>query len=136
MKGSLPAARQAETLGAVVATLSQCLDLDPGTIIPDLRKAEEVRDRNTPAVTDTDVQTAGQIAVEELDEAVAAPNEKTNGKSAKADNDISDLLPVSSCPHKFLFAASSEKSNRDELIVGTLVSEQLLSKPELFSTMR
>ncbi|XP_029001013.1 HEAT repeat-containing protein 3 [Betta splendens] len=93
MKGSLPAARQTETINAVVATLSQCLDLDAGTIIPDLRKAEEVRDRNTPAATDTEDQTAGVLAVEEMDEEEEAPKEKQNGKSAKADNDFSDLLP-------------------------------------------
>lgn len=98
MKGSLPAVRQAQTLNAVVATLSQCLDLDAGTIIPELRQAEEVRHRNALAVTGTEDQTAGELAVEEIDEE-EAPQQKRNGKSMKADNDFSDLLPVSSFPH-------------------------------------
>uniref|UniRef100_A0AAX7T0S3 SYO1-like TPR repeats domain-containing protein n=1 Tax=Astatotilapia calliptera TaxID=8154 RepID=A0AAX7T0S3_ASTCA len=79
MKSSLPAARQAETVNAVVATLSQCLDLDAGMLIPELRQAEELRHRNAPAVSDIEGQ-----APEEL---------KRNGKAAKVDNDFSDLLP-------------------------------------------
>lgn len=95
MKGSLPAARQAQTLNAVVATLSQCLDLDTGTLIPELRQAEEIRLRNAPAVTDADDQAAAELAVEEMDEEEEAPKHKRNGKAAKVDNDFSDLLPVS-----------------------------------------
>ncbi|XP_018522483.1 HEAT repeat-containing protein 3 [Lates calcarifer] len=93
MKGSLPAARQAQTLNAVVATLSQCLDLDTGTVIPELRQAEEIRLRNAPAVTDADDQAAAELAVEEMDEEEEAPKHKRNGKAAKVDNDFSDLLP-------------------------------------------
>lgn len=95
MKGSLPAARQAQTLNAVVATLSQCLDYDAGTLIPDLIQAEEVCHRNAPTVTDTEDQAAGELAVEELDEEEEAPKQKRNGKVVKVDNDFSDLLPVS-----------------------------------------
>ncbi|XP_039990112.1 HEAT repeat-containing protein 3 [Xiphias gladius] len=93
MKGSLPAARQAQTLNAVVATLSQCLDYDAGTLIPDLIQAEEVCHRNAPTVTDTEDQAAGELAVEELDEEEEAPKQKRNGKVVKVDNDFSDLLP-------------------------------------------
>lgn len=106
MKGSLPAARQARTLGAVVATLAQCLDLDAGTLIPELRQAAEVRHRNSPSVGDADDQAAGELAVEEMDEEEEAPKQKRNGKSVKADQDISDLLPVSGIPYIFYMIGS------------------------------
>uniref|UniRef100_A0A8P4GDN1 HEAT repeat containing 3 n=1 Tax=Dicentrarchus labrax TaxID=13489 RepID=A0A8P4GDN1_DICLA len=95
MKGSLPAARQAQTLSAVLATLSQCLDLDTGTLIPELRQAEEVRHRNTPAAPDIEEQAAGELAEEEMEEEEEeeAPKHKRNGKAVRADNDFSDLLP-------------------------------------------
>uniref|UniRef100_A0A673XYB6 HEAT repeat containing 3 n=1 Tax=Salmo trutta TaxID=8032 RepID=A0A673XYB6_SALTR len=38
LKSSLPTARQAQTLNALMATLSQCLELDAGTLIPQLHK--------------------------------------------------------------------------------------------------
>ncbi|TDH17343.1 hypothetical protein EPR50_G00007410 [Perca flavescens] len=96
MKGSLPAARQAQTLNAVVATLSQCLDLDTGTLIPELRQAEEGRHRHTPAAADIEHQAAGELAVAEMDEEEeeeAPPQRKRNGKAVTVDNDFSDLLP-------------------------------------------
>lgn len=99
MKGSLPAARQAQTLSAVVATLSQCLSLDAGTLIPELRQAEEARHRNAPAATDMEDQAAVELVVEEMDEeGEEAPKHKKNGKAARVDNDFSDLLPVSGTP--------------------------------------
>nr|XP_046270313.1 HEAT repeat-containing protein 3 [Scatophagus argus] len=88
MKGSLPAARQADTLSAVVATLSRCLDLDTGALIPELRQAEEVRQRNTQAAPDIE-----EPAVEEMEEEEEGPKHKRNGKAVRADNDFSDLLP-------------------------------------------
>ncbi|XP_036952045.1 HEAT repeat-containing protein 3 [Acanthopagrus latus] len=91
MKGSLPAARQAQTLNAVVANLSKCLDLDSGTLIPELRQAEEVRHRNAPAAPDVEEQAVEEMGQEEEEE--EAPKHKRNGKSAKVDNDFSDLLP-------------------------------------------
>lgn len=95
MKGSLPAARQAQTLDAVVAILSQCLDLDTGTLIPEFRQAEEVRHRNTPAEARTEDQAAGELVVEEMDEEEETPKQMKNGKVVKVDGDFSDLLPVS-----------------------------------------
>uniref|UniRef100_A0A665VJ17 SYO1-like TPR repeats domain-containing protein n=1 Tax=Echeneis naucrates TaxID=173247 RepID=A0A665VJ17_ECHNA len=83
LKASLPAARQAQTLGAVVATLSQCLALDAGTIIPE----------NAPAVTDGEDAAAAEPAMEEMDEEEEEPKQKKNGKAVKVDNDFSDLLP-------------------------------------------
>uniref|UniRef100_A0A3Q3WTC3 SYO1-like TPR repeats domain-containing protein n=1 Tax=Mola mola TaxID=94237 RepID=A0A3Q3WTC3_MOLML len=87
MKGSLPAARQAQTLNAVVATLSRCLDLDTGTLIPELRQAEEARHNSTPGV---DEHAVGELLVEEMEDEEEAPRYRRNGK---ADNDFSDLLP-------------------------------------------
>lgn len=93
LKGSLPAARQAQTVNAVVATLSQCLDLDAGVQIPELRQAEEVRHRDAPAAADVEDQAAGEIAQEEMDEEEEGPKQRRNGKAARGDNDFSDLLP-------------------------------------------
>lgn len=93
MKGSLPVARQAQTVNAVVTILSQCLDLDAGTLIPELRQAEEVRHRNTAASPDVEGQAAGELVVEEMNEEEEAPKHKRNGKAVRADNDFSDLLP-------------------------------------------
>lgn len=96
MKSTLPAARQAQTLSAVAATLSQSLELDAGVLIPELRRAEEVRHASAPAVADVEEQAAEAVAVEEMDEEeVAAVKHKRNGKAAKTDNDFSDFLPVS-----------------------------------------
>uniref|UniRef100_A0A667ZQZ1 HEAT repeat containing 3 n=1 Tax=Myripristis murdjan TaxID=586833 RepID=A0A667ZQZ1_9TELE len=66
MKSSLPAARQAQTLNAVAAILSKSLDLDAGTLIPELRQAEEAEE---------------------------PVRHKRNGKALKMDNDFTDLLP-------------------------------------------
>ncbi|KAL7405483.1 hypothetical protein ABVT39_001685 [Epinephelus coioides] len=97
LKGSVPAARQAQTINAVVATLSRCLDLDAGTLIPELRQAEEARHRNAPSAADIEDQASGGLAVEEMEneeeEEEEAPKHKRNGKAARVDNDFSDLLP-------------------------------------------
>ncbi|XP_058485168.1 HEAT repeat-containing protein 3 [Solea solea] len=95
LKGNLPAARQAQALNAVVATLSQCLDLDTCTLILELRQAEEVRHTNEPATADRDEQATGELAVEEMneeEEEEEAPKQR-NGKAGKGDKDFSDLLP-------------------------------------------
>ncbi|XP_027870897.1 HEAT repeat-containing protein 3 [Xiphophorus couchianus] len=93
MKTSLLAARQAQTLNAVVATLSQCLDLDAGVLIPELRRAEEANHRNTAPVAEAEqAEAAAEPAEEEMDEE-DAPMKKKNGKTIKVDTDFSDLLP-------------------------------------------
>ncbi|KAM9765685.1 HEAT repeat-containing protein 3 [Menidia menidia] len=92
-KGSLPAGRQAQTLGAVVATLSQCLALDPGALIPELKQAEEARYRRAPPAADEEQQAAGEPAEEEMDEGEEAAKKRRGGKAAQADGDFSDLLP-------------------------------------------
>lgn len=88
--------------------MSQCLTLDAGTLIPELRQAEEARHGNTPAVTDAEDQAAGELAVDEMDEEEDAPKQKRNGKSVEADNDFSDLLPVSGLSHILSVAVSPD----------------------------
>uniref|UniRef100_A0A8C6SJ60 HEAT repeat containing 3 n=1 Tax=Neogobius melanostomus TaxID=47308 RepID=A0A8C6SJ60_9GOBI len=94
MKSSLPASHQAQLLNTVVATLSKCLDIDAGTLIPKLRHAEEDRLLNTASIPGVENETSRDINVDEMEEDEEAPNPKRNGKAAKIDNDISDLLPV------------------------------------------
>lgn len=93
MKASLPVARQAQTLNAVVATLSSCLDMDAGTLIPELRQAEGLR--KTTAASDSEEQAAAAAELHEevMEEEEEAPPNKKNGKAARTDNDFSDLLP-------------------------------------------
>nr|XP_061796208.1 HEAT repeat-containing protein 3-like [Nerophis lumbriciformis] len=74
MKESIPAARQAQTLTGVLTNLSQCLDMDAGELILQLRRAEAVRYQEAPNALGMDMQAAGEPAMEEMD-------------------DFSDLLP-------------------------------------------
>ncbi|CAK6958821.1 HEAT repeat-containing protein 3 [Scomber scombrus] len=124
VKGSLPAARQAQTLSAVVATLSQCLDLDAGTLIPELRQAEEARHRNAPAATDMEDQAAVELVVEEMDEEEAeAPKHKKNGKAARVDNDFSDLLPRGKEELREAMALLTAQQTSLEIIVNMCCSD-------------
>lgn len=95
MKGSLSVARQAQTLNAMVATLSQCLDLDSGTLILELKQAEETRSANAAAPAGLEEKCFGEHPVEEMNEEDEAQKLKKNGRAVRADNDFSDLLPVS-----------------------------------------
>lgn len=92
MKNSLPVAHQAQFLNTVVATLSKCLDIDAGTLIPKLRQAEEDRHLNRPCISGAEDETSKDLTVDEMEDEEEAPNPKRNGKAAKMD-DISDLLP-------------------------------------------
>lgn len=123
VKGSLPAARQAQTLSAAVATLSQCLDLDAGTLIPELRQAEKVRPSNAPAVTDTEDPAAGELVVEEMDEEEEAPKHKRNGKAARVDNDFSDLLPRGKEELREAMALLTAQQTSLEIIVNMCCSD-------------
>lgn len=93
MKVSIPGGRQAQTLNAVVATLSQCLDLDSGTLILELKQAEEARHTNKAAPAGLEEECLGEHPVEMDNEEEALKFEK-NGGVVRAD-DFSDLLPVS-----------------------------------------
>uniref|UniRef100_A0A8C7MKD7 HEAT repeat containing 3 n=1 Tax=Oncorhynchus kisutch TaxID=8019 RepID=A0A8C7MKD7_ONCKI len=96
LKSSLPTARQAQTLNALMATLSQCLELDAGTLIPQLRQAEVARSATASEAGNMEDHqaAAGNMAVEEMDEEEGV-EPRTNGKATKIDKDFSDLLPVS-----------------------------------------
>ncbi|XP_035624858.2 HEAT repeat-containing protein 3-like [Oncorhynchus keta] len=94
LKSSLPTARQAQTLTALMATLSQCLELDAGTLIPQLRQAEVARSATASEAGNMEDHQAdaGNMAVEEMD-AEDGVGPRTNGKATKIDKDFSDLLP-------------------------------------------
>uniref|UniRef100_A0A8C8LPA4 SYO1-like TPR repeats domain-containing protein n=1 Tax=Oncorhynchus tshawytscha TaxID=74940 RepID=A0A8C8LPA4_ONCTS len=93
LKSSLPTARQAQTLNALMATLSQCLELDAGTLIPQLRQAEVARSATASEAGNMEDHqaAAGNTAVEEMDEEEGV-EPRTNGKATKIDKDFSDLL--------------------------------------------
>ncbi|KAJ8394910.1 hypothetical protein AAFF_G00040330 [Aldrovandia affinis] len=62
MKSCLPSDRQAQTLSALVATLSQSLEQDSGTLIPALKEAETVQSTAVPTGA------AGSANGEEMEE--------------------------------------------------------------------
>uniref|UniRef100_A0A8C7UQ38 HEAT repeat containing 3 n=1 Tax=Oncorhynchus mykiss TaxID=8022 RepID=A0A8C7UQ38_ONCMY len=84
LKSSLPTAHQAQTLTALMATLSQCLELDAGTLIPQLRQAEVARSATA--------SEAGNMEDHQDDEEEGV-GLRRNGKATKIDKDFSDLLP-------------------------------------------
>ncbi|KAL1007468.1 hypothetical protein UPYG_G00087210 [Umbra pygmaea] len=87
LKSSLPTARQAQTLNALVATLSQCLELDAGVLIPQLRQAEVSRNAAATETGEDDHEAAAE------DMAVEEEGQQRNGKANKMNKDISDLVP-------------------------------------------
>ncbi|XP_030621618.1 HEAT repeat-containing protein 3 [Chanos chanos] len=101
LKGSLPSARQTQTLSALVDTLSRCLELDAGSLILELWQAEQAHQVSGDAsgAWDMDEQPTHDTMAEEMgegeDEGEVEINggRKTNGKTAKRNNDISDFLP-------------------------------------------
>nr|XP_020448067.1 HEAT repeat-containing protein 3 [Monopterus albus] len=124
MKSNLPVAHQAQMLNAAVATLSQCLDLDTGTLIPELRRAEEVRYRNAPPVTDTEDQAVGELPVDEMEGEEEPPKQKRNGKAAMADNDFSDLLPRGKEELREATALLTAQQTSLEIIVNMCCSDE------------
>uniref|UniRef100_A0A673XYA2 HEAT repeat containing 3 n=1 Tax=Salmo trutta TaxID=8032 RepID=A0A673XYA2_SALTR len=95
LKSSLPTARQAQTLNALMATLSQCLELDAGTLIPQLRQAEVAQSATASEAGNMEDHqaAAGNMAVEEMDDdEEEGVGPRTNGKATKIDKDFSDLL--------------------------------------------
>uniref|UniRef100_A0A8C7UZX0 HEAT repeat containing 3 n=1 Tax=Oncorhynchus mykiss TaxID=8022 RepID=A0A8C7UZX0_ONCMY len=96
LKSSLPTAHQAQTLTALMATLSQCLELDAGTLIPQLRQAEVARSATASEAGNMEDHqaAAGNMAVEEMeDDEEEGVGLRRNGKATKIDKDFSDLLP-------------------------------------------
>ncbi|CAB1339222.1 unnamed protein product [Coregonus sp. 'balchen'] len=91
LKSSLPTARQAQTLNALVATLSQCLELDAGTLIPQHRQAEVARNATASEAGNMEDHQAAVEEMEDEEEEGAGP--RRNGKATKIDKDFSDFLP-------------------------------------------
>ncbi|XP_056134704.1 HEAT repeat-containing protein 3 [Lampris incognitus] len=94
MKSILPAARQAQTLNTVVAILSQCLELDAGKLIPELKQTEGARFVDDQGLADMEDQAIGDMVgmdEEEVEEEGAGHTK--NGKAVNTNNDVSDLLP-------------------------------------------
>lgn len=79
----------------MVSTLSQCLDLDSGTLILELKQAEETRYTNTASPAGLEEKCFGAHPLEDIDEEDEAQKLKKNESAVRADNDFSDLLPVS-----------------------------------------
>lgn len=123
MKATLPAAQQAQTLNTVVATLSHCLDIDPGTLILDLRQAEEERYCNTPSVAGVEDEALRELPVEELDDEEEAPKQRKSGKAMKTDNDVSDLLPRGKEELREAMALLTAQQTSLEIIVNMCCSD-------------
>lgn len=94
LKGNISAARQSQTLNAVVATLSKCLDLDAGTMIPKLREDKDIWHKSVLPGADLEDQAVRErFALNEMDEEEVAPKQGRNGKATEVDNDFADLQP-------------------------------------------
>lgn len=121
MKSCLPAAHQAQLLNTVVATLSKCLDVDAGTLIPSLKQAEENRNLNTPSIPGVENETPRDFN-DEMEEEEEASDPKRNGKAAKLD-DISDLLPRGKEELREAMALLTAQQTSLEIIVNMCCSE-------------
>ncbi|KAK1891823.1 HEAT repeat-containing protein 3 [Dissostichus eleginoides] len=110
LKSSLPSARQAQALNAVVSTLSQSLDLDAGTLIPELRGAEELHQRNTDAAAESEQQrqqaelreatallTAQQTSLEIIVNMCCSDDPSDDEWEEESSSDESDLGPDGLC---------------------------------------
>ncbi|XP_056463903.1 HEAT repeat-containing protein 3 [Gadus chalcogrammus] len=126
LKSSLPAARQAQTLSAVAATLAQCLALDAGVLLPQLRAAEEARFAGAAAETASADQAGGAsklLEMEEMEEEEEAAPPKKNGKKAVKDTDFSDLLPRDKGELRDAVALLSAQQTSLEIIVNMCCSD-------------
>ncbi|MBN3311043.1 HEAT3 protein, partial [Amia calva] len=116
LKGALPSGQQAQTLNALIATLTASLELDSGQVIIELQEAE-ARQR-TEAVDGT---VAGeQVVVEEMEE-----EEKglRNGNVPMRSDDLSDLLPVENEELREASALLSAQQTSLEIIVNMCCSD-------------
>ncbi|XP_034041897.1 HEAT repeat-containing protein 3 [Thalassophryne amazonica] len=120
-KPSLPAARQAQTMNAVVVTLAKCLDIDADVLIPELKQAEDIRLSNPPTVTDMEDQAIGDLPAEEMDEEKSVKNK--NSKVLKVDKDVSDLLPGGKQELKEATALLTAQQTSLEILVNMCCSD-------------
>ncbi|KAK7176326.1 hypothetical protein R3I93_000548 [Phoxinus phoxinus] len=130
LKSSLSSAQQSQTLTALAATLSHCLILDAGVLIPELWHAESARlSKETTSATEsdhTDERPAGHKA-EEMEEDVR--DEKMNGRKpkgqmSKTKSDISDLLPRDRVELREAKALMSAQQTSLEIIVNMCCSDE------------
>ncbi|XP_053721738.1 HEAT repeat-containing protein 3 [Synchiropus splendidus] len=121
LKGGLPVARQAQTFNAILATLSQCLDVDAGSLILELRRAEEERHRNVTASGEVEDLAAGELGVEEMEDDVEPLKHNKNGKAV--DTDLSDLLPKGKEELKEAVALLTAQQTSLEIIVNMCCSD-------------
>lgn len=130
LKSSLSSAQQSQTLTALAATLSHCLILDAGVLIPELWHAESARlSKETTSATEsdhTDERPAGHKA-EEMEEDVR--DEKMNGRKpkgqmSKTKSDISDLLPRDRLELREAKALMSAQQTSLEIIVNMCCSDE------------
>ncbi|CAL8349941.1 unnamed protein product [Merluccius merluccius] len=131
LKSSLPAARQAHVLSAAVATLSQCLALDAGVLIPKLREEEEAEYASGAASADAGSQAVeGAADTVEMEEEEAAEDEgekgagrKTDKNQAVKDNDFTDLLPRDMGKLRDALALLAAQQTSLEIIVNMCCSD-------------
>ncbi|CAM4525259.1 hypothetical protein PO909_023920 [Leuciscus waleckii] len=130
LKSSLSSAQQSQTLTALATTLSHCLILDAGVLIPELWHAEYARlSKETTSATEsdhTDERPAGHKA-EEMEEDVR--DEKMNGRKpkgqmSKTKSDISDLLPRDRLELREAKALMSAQQTSLEIIVNMCCSDE------------
>ncbi|XP_077085060.1 HEAT repeat-containing protein 3 [Siphateles boraxobius] len=130
LKSSLSSAQQSQTLTALAATLSHCLILDAGVLIPELWQAESARlSKETTSATEsdhTDERPAGHKA-EEME--VDVRDEKINGRKpkgqmSKTKSDISDLLPRDRLELREAKALLSAQQTSLEIIVNMCCSDE------------
>ncbi|XP_046898389.1 HEAT repeat-containing protein 3 [Hypomesus transpacificus] len=125
MKSSLPLARQAQTLSALVTTLSQSLELDAGTLIPELHQAETTRHATASPTADAEEQGARDMVVEEMEDAEEEEDGlRRNGKAAKIDSDFSDLLPRGKEELREATALLTAQQTSLEIIVNMCCSDE------------
>ncbi|XP_036399770.1 HEAT repeat-containing protein 3 [Megalops cyprinoides] len=121
MKSCLPSDRQARTLSALVATLSQSLELDSGTLIPELREAEAARSTAVSSGVEMAERAAGDVEAEEMEE--EGDVGMKNGKTTNRDDDISDLLPTGKEELREAVALLAAQQTSLEIIVNMCCSD-------------
>ncbi|CAL9702046.1 unnamed protein product [Knipowitschia caucasica] len=121
VKSNFPAAHQAHILNTVVATLSRCLDIDAGVLIPKLRQEENCH-LTPPFVDGVEDETMKDLFVDEMGEG-EVPNPKKNGKATKMDNDVSDLLPEAGNELREAVALLTAQQTSLEIIVNMCCSD-------------
>ncbi|KAG1955605.1 HEAT repeat-containing protein, partial [Pimephales promelas] len=130
LKSSLSSAQQSQTLTALAATLSHCLMLDAGVLIPELWHAESARlSKEATSATEsdhTDERSEGHKP-EEMEE--DGRDEKINGRKpkgqmSKTKSDISDLLPRDRLELREAKALMSAQQTSLEIIVNMCCSDE------------